>query len=58
METGQDDSEPTIATQKILREEDGSGADASPGVSREEVRTMGLSHALAFCPKSRETHNF
>lgn len=55
METGQHDSEPTTATQKILREEDGSGSGVSLGVSREEVCTMGLSYALPFCPKSRVT---
>lgn len=43
METGQGNSESTTVTEK--REEDGSGAAVLPGVSREEVCIMGLSHA-------------
>lgn len=45
METGQGNSESTTVTQKMLREEDGSGADVLPGVSREEVCIMRGSHA-------------
>lgn len=56
MEIGQGNSESTTVTQKILREEDGSGV--LPGASRGEVCTMGLSHALSFCPKSRKMYEF
>lgn len=58
METGQGNSESTTVTQKILREEDGSGSIVLPGTSREEVCTMGLSYALSLCPKSRKIHEF
>lgn len=41
METRQENSESTTVTQKMLREEDGSGAGVLPGVSREEVCITG-----------------
>lgn len=47
METGQSNRESTALMQKILREEDSSGASVSLGVSR-EVCTMDLISPLSF----------
>lgn len=45
MEIGQGSTESSPVTQKMLREEDGSGAGVLPEVSREEVCIMGLWYA-------------
>lgn len=53
MEVGQSNRESTAVMQKILREEDGSGASVLLGVSREKVCTMDLISTLSFfCLKS------